>query len=168
MGWITPVTDHSPSDYFTHNDMNRIYGNLRYLYEILSPYFDIDPYIEAPAASEVVPFVTDGGVEIGISGGGTLGAEVTGTWWEQNDIYTIEDFQELIECLYAIARAISYQFGQEPTYNATADNFNVIESITADLLRYTNLVLAQFNGNHWVGDPFFVGDDIYTGGLYGT
>lgn len=137
MAWITPVTDHTPDEFFTHIDMNRIYGNLAYLYDELSPYFYISPHVASAA-------------------------------WTQNDIFTLEDFIDLLACLKAIADAIGFVFEADPNLEATADNFNVIESLTYQLYRRAELVLQQANGNHYVGDPFYTGAEIYLGGLYGN
>lgn len=168
MAWITPVTNHYPEEYFTHNDMNRIYGNLRYLYEQLAPYFAISPFIPNPESTDTEDLITSEGVELATASGDAIGATAAGVWWTQNDIFAVEDWTELLGSLKAIANVVSYQYDTEPTTEATAENFNVIESITVELRRRTSLVLAQFNGNHWVGDPFYVGNEIYLGGLYGN
>lgn len=162
MAWITPVTDHTPNEFFTHTDMNRIYGNLAYLYDELSPYFYISPHVDISTG-----IVTSGGDEIITDGGDPLGASAA-ELWTQNDIYTLEDFIDLLACLKAIADAIGFVFETEPNLEATADNFNVIESLTYQLYRRAELVLQQANGNHYVGDPFYVGAEIYLGGLYGN
>lgn len=167
MAWQNPVTNHNPEDYFTYGDMNRIYGNLKYLYDILSPYYTISTHIGPPelggenlAASSGDDLITSSGEAIEATGGGV--------WWIQNDIYTIEDFLFLLPCLQAIADTIGFQFDQEPNTEATAENFNVIESLTYQLYVRALLVLEQYNGNHWVGDPIYTGDGVYLGGIYGS
>lgn len=168
MAWITPVTNHYPEEHFTHNDMNRIYGNLRYIYEMLSPYFTISPYIPEPTAGDTENLITSDGVELSTASGDAIGATAAGVWWAQNDIYRIEDFAEMLSCMYALATTIGYQYEQQPTYEATAENFNVIESIIYELHRRAVLALAQRNGNHWAGDPIYAGEGVYVGGIYGT
>lgn len=167
MGWITPVTTHADSDYFTHTDMNRIYGNLEFLYNELSPYFSISPHIDPPSSSTSGEPLASSEGDLVTSSGDSIGVTET-VWWTQNDIFTVQDWTVLLGSLKAIADTVSFVFDVEPTTDATAENFNVIESITVELKRRTALVLAQFNGNHWVGDPFYVGDDLYLGGLYGS
>ena len=167
MAWITPVTNHYPEEYFTHHDMNRIYGNLRYLYEQLAPYFSIGPFIPDPESTDTENLITSDGVELATASGDAIGATAAGVWWTQNDIYTIEDFDLLLQCLRAIADTIGYQYETAPSVEATAENFNVIESITLDMFDRVLLILQQFNGNHYVGDPIFTGEGIYLGGIYG-
>ena len=137
MAWITPVTDRtSGSSMMTYEDMNRITGNIGFLYDLCR----------------------SDGITI-------AGSRISKTSWAQNDIITRANWSNLLTCLGNARNAVGY-IAADPTYLMTWDNINEVERQTQAVYTiieaYDNLPRI----NHWIGDSFYAGDPINAGGRY--
>lgn len=137
MAWITPVTDRtSGSAMMTYEDMNRITGNIGYLYDL--------------CRSESITIA---------------GSRISKTEWTQNDIITVSDWSNLLTCLSNARNAVGY-VATDPTYLMTWDNINEVERQTRAVYSIINAYDTLPRINHWVGDPYYAGDPINAGGRY--
>lgn len=137
MAWITPVTNRtSGSAMMTYEDMNRITGNIGYLYDL--------------CRSE--------GITI-------AGSRISKTEWTQNDIISVSDWSNLLACLGNARTAVGY-VATGPTYLMTWDNINEVEKQTQAVYSIINTYDNLPHMNHWVGDPYYAGDPINAGGRY--
>lgn len=140
--WIEPVTNRSSTtDRMTYEDMNRITGNLAWLYAQCG--------------------------EMGLTVPGSI---ISKTNWVQNDIITVSEWAEILTCLANICTAVEYTSAQ-PTDRMTYGNINNVERIELDcygvLASYENIP----NMNHYVGDKWtsayrYAGDAMNSGGRY--
>ena len=136
--WITPVTDRaSGSARMTYKDMNRITGNLVWLYE----------------------YLTEQGVTVS-------GSAYSKTDWTQNDIVTVAQWTELLTCLSNVCSAIGYQPETNPTDTMSYTNINNVETIELVCHDMATILDDLARMNHWVGDPLRSGDDFNAGGFY--
>lgn len=137
MAWITPVTDRtSGSAMLTYEDMNRITGNIGYLYDLCQ--------------------------SMGIT---IAGSRISKTEWTQNDIISVSDWSNLLTCLGNARNAVGY-IATDPTYLMTWDNINEVEKQTQAVYTIINAYDNLPRMNHWLGDPYFAGDEINAGGRY--
>ena len=137
MAWITPVTDRtSGSAMMTYEDMNRITGNIGYLYDLCQ--------------SE--------GITI-------AGSRISKTSWTQNDIITRANWSNLLTCLGNARSAVGY-VATDPTYLMTWDNINEVEKQTQAIYTIINTYDDLARINHWAGDDYYSGDAINAGGRY--
>lgn len=138
MAWITPVTDRTDgSAMMTATDMNRITGNIAYLFD----------YATAEGHSP-------------------QGSTVTKTSWTQNDIIDKSFWESMLVVLSNICEAVNYNPDIAPTNVLDYENINNIERISFTLYNIIANIDRMSAINHFVGDDFFVGDDINTGGTY--
>lgn len=143
MAWITPVTDRtSGSARMTYEDMNRITGNLEWLYD--------------ECVNSSIPIA---------------GSAISQTNWTRDDIITTTFWAELLACLENVCTALSYTPKDKATYDMTWSNINVIEDIER-LCHDVVVVYDEMPRlNHYVGDKLntnylYAGDDINAGGRY--
>lgn len=137
MAWITPVTDRTDgSAMMTYADMNRITGNIGYLYDLCQ--------------SE--------GITI-------AGSRISKTEWTQNDIISVSDWSNLLTCLGNARNAVGY-IATDPTYLMTWDNINEVEKQTQAVYVIISTYDSLARINHWIGDPYYAGDAINAGGRY--
>lgn len=102
MAWITPVTNRTNgSARMTHLDMNRITGNINFLYDYLT--------------------------ELGFT---ISGPKVSKDSWTYNDIISKTFWESMLTVLSNVCAAISYTPGTSPTNAMTYQNINIIESIS--------------------------------------
>lgn len=138
MAWIQPVTDRlNGSARMTYIDMNRITGNLAFLYD----------------------FIREQGVT-------PAGSPYSKTNWTQNDIITTAEWTELLTCLTNVCAAVNYTPDTAPTSAMTYTNINNVEKIELVVYEMADVLDELARMNHWVGDPFFSGDPINAGGRY--
>ena len=137
MVWITPVTDRtSGSAMMTYEDMNRITGNIGYLYDLCR----------------------SDGITI-------AGSRISKTEWTQNDIITRANWSNLLTCLGNARNAVGY-VATDPTYLMTWDNINEVEKQTQAVYVIISTYDSLARINHWIGDPHYAGDAINAGGRY--
>ena len=137
MAWVTPVTDRtSGSAMMTYEDMNRITGNIGYLYDLC---------------------VSEG---ITISG-----SRITKTTWTRDDLIYKTNWTNLLTCLANTRDAVGY-VATDPTYLMTWDNINEVERQTQAVYTIINAYDNLPRINHWIGDPYYAGDAINAGGRY--
>lgn len=135
--WVTPVTNRTNgSARMTYEDMNRITGNLAYLYDL--------------CRSE--------GIAI-------TGSRYSKTSWSRNDIITVSEWTELLGCLANAKTAVGYT-QTAPTRSLTYTNINTIERQTQAVYNIINSYDMLPNMNHWVGDLYYAGDSLNAGGRY--
>ena len=140
--WIEPVTNRSSTtDRMTYEDMNRITGNLAWLYAQCG--------------------------EIGLTVPGSI---ISKTEWIQNDIITVAEWAEILACLANICTAVEYTSAQ-PNDRMIYGNINTVEQIELDcygvLASYEHIP----DMNHYVGDKWtsayrYAGDAMNSGGRY--
>lgn len=141
--WTTPVTDRTDGTaMMTYGDMNRITGNLAWLY------------------SECV--------ERGISISGSI---ISTTAWTQNDIITVSFWTELLACLANVCTAVNYTPQTAANSQMIYTNINVVETIERDTYEILSAYDRLPNMNHYVGDKIgtdwrYCGDDFNMGGRY--
>lgn len=136
--WVTPVTNRTDGTWrMTYIDMNRITGNLDYLFNVLPG-----------------------------KGFRPAGETVKKTSWTQNDIITIDDWADILSVLGALAAAVSYTPDQDPDTMMSWDNINNVESITWEIYKTGAYSPETKNINHWIGDLIFAGDPVNAGGDY--
>lgn len=141
--WITPITDRTSGlSRMQHSDMNRITGNLAWLYAEC--------------------------IEQGVAISGSIISKIE---WTNNDIITLAEWTELLTCLTNICNAISYVPTTTPNNQMEWSNINLVETIENNcyeiLASYANIP----DMNHYVGDKLgtewlFCGDDFNMGGRY--
>lgn len=136
--WIEPVTNRaSGSARMTYKDMNRITGNLVWLYD----------------------YLTAEGVTVS-------GSAYSKTNWTQNDIITVAEWNELLTCLGNVCTAIGYQPETNPTSTMSYTNINNVETIEHVCHDMATILDDLGRINHWVGDRLYSGDDFNAGGFY--
>lgn len=137
MAWVTPVTDRTGgSARMTYEDMNRITGNIAYLYDLCQ----------------------SAGITIS-------GSRYSKTSWTQNDIITKDNWTELMTCLSNAKRAVNYT-ASTPSNRMRWDNINAVERQTLAVYSIINSYEKLPRMNHWVGDPLYAGDPVNAGGRY--
>lgn len=136
--WITPKTSWTRDSYMTYTDVNRIVGNIAYLYDM----------------------ATDAGYTVS-------GTKLDDTPWTQNDIITAEFWQTVIDSLKNIEAAIGYA-GDSLYTRFFYYYINRIEQQSLACYQIIEVSAAAYRLNHWVGDPLYCGNtpQFYTGGRY--
>ena len=138
MAWVTPVTDRTDgSAMMTATDMDRITGNIAYLFDYATQ--------EGHAPS---------------------GSTVTKTSWTINDIIERSFWEAMLTTLANICEAVEYVPETDPTNAMEFENINNVETISRNLYYIIQNIQYQANNNHWVGDEFYAGDPINAGGTY--
>lgn len=144
MAWIEPVTNRtSGSARMEYGDMNRITGNIAWLY--------------------------DKCIERGIT---ISGSRISKTSWTQNDIITVTFWTELLTCLTNAREAVGYTPSANPDNAMRFDNINMVEKITLTVYEILTAYDRMANMNHWVGDKLAdsgylrAGDGFNMGGRY--
>ena len=143
MAWVTPVTDRTDgSAMMTYQDMDRITGNLKWLYDA--------------CVSESIPI---------------SGSAISKTSWSRNDIIDVTFWAELLDCLDNVCNAISYTPAETATDAMMWDNINVVETIERDCYDVIAAYVYMPRLNHYVGDKLgtdylYAGDDFNAGGRY--
>lgn len=136
--WITPVIDRNDgSARMTYDDMERITGNLEWLFDEC----------------------TDQGIPIS-------GPVISKTSWIRNDIITVGFWAELLDCLANVCTAVNYTAQVTPDDAMTYQNINNVEKIELECYDILNAYDYIPRLNHYVGDPHYAGDDINMGGRY--
>lgn len=138
MAWVTPVTDRTDgSAMMTATDMDRITGNIAYLFDYATQ--------EGHAPS---------------------GSTVTKTSWTINDIIERSFWEAMLTTLANICEAVEYVPETDPTNAMEWENINHIEDIT-NRIYYIIGQIGNLQGlNHWAGDDLFAGDPVNAGGTY--
>lgn len=138
MAWVTPVTDRTDgSAMMTATDMDRITGNIAYLFDYATQ--------EGHAPS---------------------GSTVTKTSWTINDIIERSFWEAMLTTLANICEAVEYVPEADPTNAMEWENINHIEDIT-NRIYYIIGQIGNLQGlNHWAGDDLFAGDPVNAGGTY--
>lgn len=138
MAWVTPVTNRTDgSALMTATDMDRITGNIAYLFD----------YATAEGHSP-------------------QGSTVTKTSWTQNDIIEKSFWESMLVVLSNICEAVNYNPDTAPTNVLDWENINNIETISFNLYYIIANINNMSALNHWCGDEFYSGDDINVGGTY--
>ena len=136
--WVTPVTDRtSGAARMTHIDMNRITGNLVFLYEECQ--------------------------RMGIT---VAGDQYSKTEWTQDDIVTRTQWTEAYTCLLNLYRAVGHTGSilfDYTTYYYTINRFEAFELVIFNILQTWDAIPRL---NHWIGDALYSGDDFNAGGRY--
>ena len=141
--WITPVTNRTGGNArMTTVDMNRITGNLVWLY--------------------------DECVRKGIT---IEGSAYSKTTWISNDIISESEWYELLACLRNIRTAVGYAPIKVPGYGMVWDNINRIEEHELTLYLILQTWDIRDRLNHYVGDKLtsaylYAGDAFNAGGSY--
>lgn len=136
--WVTPVTDRTDgSAMMTATDMNRITGNIDYLFD----------YATAEGLSP-------------------SGSTVPKTSWTKNDIIERSTWEATLETLSNLCECVEYNPEANPTNEMEYENINNVETISRNLYYIIQNIRYQANNNHWVGDNIYVGDQINAGGTY--
>lgn len=143
MAWVEPVTDRQDgSAVMTYTDMNRITGNLKWLYDTC-----------------VANSIT------------VSGSAISKTIWTQNDIITATFWAELLTCLANVCSAVGYTPTNAPNDQMLFDNINQIETIELACETILANYATQGRMNHYVGDKIgnahlYAGDPFNAGGRY--
>ena len=138
MAWVTPVTDRTDgSAMMTATDMDRITGNIAYLFDYATQ-----------------------------EGHAPTGSTVTKTSWTINDIIERSFWEAMLTTLANICEAVEYVPETDPTNAMEFENINNVETISRNLYYIIQNIQYQANNNHWVGDEFYAGDPINAGGTY--
>lgn len=143
MSWTTPVTDRTDgTSVMTYQDMDRITGNLKWLY--------------------------DGCVNSGIPIAGTA---ISQTSWARDDIITTTFWTELLTCLENVCTALNYTPPIVANSNMIWNNINVVEDIELVCYNMLAAFVYLSRLNHYVGDKLgtsylYAGDSFNAGGKY--
>ena len=143
MDWITPVTNRSGnSAMMTYDDMNRITGNCRWLYD-----------------------------ECARKGITVSGDPTSKTTWTRNDIITLDDWHELLTCLDNLCAAVGYVRRELFRDNVNYVIVNNIERVELKIYTRLEAGDIRPKNNHFIGDRYgseyrHAGDDFNAGGLY--
>lgn len=117
MIWQIPRTDWSANDFVIPEDMNRISGNINYLYQ------------QAILKED----------------------------YTANDIVTIEQWNAIIQAIATLVKSIGLE-RQSPGLQVTADNFNDVEDIIAQMKERLDLIFNQVEANIYAGDDLYPSD----------
>lgn len=117
MIWQIPRTDWSANDFVIPEDMNRISGNINYLYQ------------QAILKED----------------------------YTANDIVTIEQWNAIIQAIATLVKSIGLE-RQSPGLQITADNFNDVEEIIAQMKERLDLIFNQVEANIYAGDDLYPSD----------
>lgn len=138
MAWITPVTDRTDgSAMMTAVDMNRITGNIDYLFD----------YATAEGLSP-------------------SGSTVPKTSWTKNDIIERSTWEATLETLSNLCECVEYNPEANPTNEMEFKNINNVEQISFNLYNIIGQIGNLQGLNHWAGDDLFAGDPVNAGGTY--
>lgn len=138
MAWVTPVTDRTDgSSLMTYTDMDRITGNIAYLFDYATQ-----------------------------EGHSPEGTTVTKTSWTQNDIIDRTFWESMLFVLSNICDAVNYNPPTQPTDMMDYENINNIETISFNLYYIIMHINDMAAINHWCCDEFYAGDAINAGGTY--
>lgn len=141
--WVSPVTDRADgSARMTYIDMDRITQNLAYLYYRCQ--------------------------DIGVNPDGSA---VSKTNWTQNDIITVDEWSDILECLDNVCDAIQYIPSETPNYIMIYTNVNNVEKIEQNCYDIINTYDRLPDMNHYIGDMTgatyrYSGDNMNSGGRY--
>lgn len=136
--WITPVTDRTDGTaMMTAVDMNRITGNIDYLFD----------YATAEGLSP-------------------SGSTVPKTSWTKNDIIERSTWEATLETLSNLCECVEYIPETEPTNGMEYENINNVEQISFNLYNIIANIGRMSAINHWAGDNLFAGDPVNAGGTY--
>ena len=143
MAWVTPVTDRTDgSAMMTYQDMDRITGNLKWLYD-------------ACVSSSIT----------------ISGSAISKTSWDRNDILTTSFWAELKTCLQNVCNAVSYTPPDSVSDSMIWNNINLVEKIEFDCYDILSAYVYVPRLNHYVGDKLgtanlYAGDPFNAGGRY--
>lgn len=143
MAWVQPVTDRTDgTSTMTYQDMDRITGNLEWLY--------------------------DACISVGIP---IAGSAISQTSWTRDDIITNTFWTELLGCLSNVCVALSYTPPETANSDMTWRNINVVESIEYVCYNTLAAYVFLPRINHYVGDKIgatnlYAGDSFNAGGRY--
>lgn len=127
--WIEPVTNRtSGSARMTYKDMNRITGNLVWLYD----------------------YLTEQGVTV-------AGSAYSKTTWTRNDIVTVAQWTELLTCLSNVCTAVWYQPEKAPTNTMSYTNINNVETIELIVHDIRGRINHWIGDRLYSGDDFNAG-----------
>lgn len=138
--WITPVTNRTSGNArMTYKDMNRITGNIDYVYQALKS-------LGYPPAGNTVSKLE----------------------WTQNDIIDVDFWESMLSVMAAIYAALGETGPYELTNDMGWENINHVESWLFELYDGTMFYRHLLN-EHGVdicdenGEPILVGDMVYAG-----
>lgn len=143
MSWTTPVTDRTDgTSVMTYQDMDRITGNLKWLYDA--------------CVSSSIPIA---------------GSAISQTSWARDDIITTTFWTELLTCLENVCTALNYTPSIAADSNMTWNNINVVEDIELVCYNTLAAYIYLYRLNHYVGDKLgasylYAGDSFNAGGKY--
>ena len=138
MAWVTPVTDRTDgSAMMTAVDMNRITGNIDYLFD----------YATAEGLSP-------------------SGSTVPKTSWTKNYIIERSTWEATLETLSNLCECVEYIPETDPTNAMEFENINNVEQISLNLYNIIANIGRMSAINHWAGDDLFAGDPVNAGGTY--
>lgn len=136
--WITPVTDRTDgSAMMTAADMNRITGNIDYLFD----------------------YATAEGLQ-------PAGSTVPKTSWTKNDIIERSTWESMLETLSNLCECVEYNPEVNPNNEMEFENINNVERISFNLYNIIGQIGNLQGLNHWAGDDLFAGDPVNAGGTY--
>lgn len=136
--WRTPVTDRtSGADRMRYTDMIRITENINYI-------------IESAQNKGYVVYVE----------------ELSKTTWTHDDIITRSQWNEILNSLLGVARSIYYEYEDEPNFEMTFININIVEELTLKCKNIIDQSIDMSRLNHYVGDDIFAKDSVNAGGSY--
>ena len=143
MSWTTPVTDRTDgTSTMTYQDMDRITGNLKWLYDA--------------CVSSSIPIA---------------GSAISKTSWTRDDIITTTFWTELLTCLENVCTALNYTPPIVANSNMTWNNINAVEDIELVCYNMLAAYVYRTRLNHYVGDKLgtsylYAGDSFNAGGKY--
>lgn len=143
MSWTTPVTDRTDgTSTMTYQDMDRITGNLKWLYDA--------------CVSASIPIA---------------GSAISKTSWARDDIITTTFWTELLTCLENVCTALNYTPPIAANSNMTWNNINAVEDIELVCYNMLAAYVYLARLNHYVGDKLgtsylYAGDSFNAGGKY--
>ena len=143
MSWTTPVTDRTDgTSVMTYQDMDRITGNLKWLYDA--------------CVSSSIPIA---------------GSAISKTSWARDDIITTTFWTELLTCLENVCTALGYSPPIIANSNMTWNNINAVEDIELACYNLLAIYVYLSRLNHYVGDKLgtsylYAGDSFNAGGKY--
>ena len=126
----------------TYQDMERITGNLKWLYD-------------ACVSSSIT----------------ISGSAISKTSWDRNDILTTTFWTELKTCLQNVCTALSYTPSESVTDTMIWSNINTVETIEFECYDILAAYVFVPRLNHYVGDKLgtsnlYAGDPFNAGGRY--
>lgn len=82
--------------------------------------------------------------------------------YTRDDVVTLSEWRAIVRMLKIFAERWEYTIEDEPTEDATARNFNIVESLTLGLYNWYEILTNQTAAYTYVGDNLYADSEDWT------